>query len=161
MAAGLSKIERRIGDAVYTVHQLPFEDARPILWLGASVVLPALEALEGVDVLSLVGLGDTGKTILDVEVGVDAIGRGFRIFFDRATEADFARVEELFARHTFVQVDASPKQMRLSEIRTLHWPGRYPAFLSWLRFSIEVHFGPFSRGPAAGAVGRPLEATAQ
>lgn len=149
---GLRVEERRIGDAVYRVHQLPFGEARPLLWLGASVITPALEALEGVNVLDLLA---GKKSVGDVEVGLDAFGRAFRIFFDRATEADFVRVEELFTARTFVKVDGAKDFVRLGDVKDLHWPSRYGAFASWLRFSAEVHFGPFSRGSAQAGAGLP------
>lgn len=142
---GLRSEEQRIGDAVYRVHQLPFGQARPILWLAASVITPALEAADGVD---LKGMLAGAVNPLDVEVDLGKIGKALRIFFDRASEADFARVEELFAVQTLVHVDGTKSFVRLSEIRETHWPGRYAELMAWLRFSAKVHFGPFSRGSA-------------
>jgi hypothetical protein len=150
---GLATREERIGDALYRVHQLPYEEARPFIWLGASIVLPALEALDGVDVIGLV----TGrKTVDDITVGVDVFGRAFKIFFDRATESDFLRFEAACSKQTFVQVDGDKAARRLDDIKSTHWPSRYAAWFRWMQFSFGVHFGPFSRGPSGVGLVRPV-----
>jgi hypothetical protein len=132
-----------IGDTTYKVAQLPYGEARPIIWLAMTTLLPALEALGGWKMAQgMAALGD-----LDIAV----IGKAFRLFFDRATAEDYERVENLFTQQTLVKLPGSKQFITLASVRDLHWPNRYADLFSWLWFSVEVHFGPFSRASVQGA----------
>lgn len=145
--AGLNVIERTIGDSRYRVRQLGFGDARPLIWLGASVVLPAIEALGGVRVVNERGaVAMSALATLDISV----IGKAARVFFDRARAEDFDRVVDIFSRQTEVMPSGSSKWIPLTDVAEVHWPSRYASLLAWFAFSIEVHFGPFSFAPATG-----------
>lgn len=146
--AGLRKEEKRIGNARYTVSQLGYGDARPLLWLGASVLLPSLEALEGVRLID-----DAGRLVLVelVTKDIGLIGKAARLFFERAKPDDFERVVRMFTERTLVQIDGAKGPVALASIEELHWPSRYGDFASWLAFSFEVHFGPFSLGGGEAA----------
>lgn len=146
--AGLRQETKRIGAARYTVNQLGYGDARPLLWLGASVLLPSLKALEGVRLLD-----DQGQLVLVelVTKDIGIIGKAAELFFERAKPDDFERVVALFTERTMVQLDGAKAPAALKEIAELHWPSRYGDFGAWLAFSFEVHFGPFSQGGNAAA----------
>lgn len=148
---GLNVDDKRIGDAVYRVSQLPYGEARPLLWRAASILAPALEAMPGLDMKKIAG-GDLSS--LD-GVGLDAIGRAFRIFFDRASEDDLERFTAAFAKQTLVKVDGAKALVPLEQIAELHWPGRYGDWMQWFVFSARVHFGPRSRGSHGGAAESP------
>lgn len=140
---GLREETKTIGDSVYRVNQLPYGKARPIIWLAASTLLPAIESMGGVKLaMNLDALGD---------VDVAVIGKAFKLFFDRASEADFDCIESIFTEHTLVRPPGAKAFVALSSIRDVHWPSRYADLLAWMRFSVEVHFGPFSFGSKRGA----------
>lgn len=149
---GLNTAEKRIGGALYKVHQIPYSDAKPLLWLGASVVLPAIQSLEGLDVGKLLA-GELAPGDVQIDAGI--VGKAFRIFFDRASKDDFDRVESLFTARTQVKVDGG-KWIPLAKVAELHWPqAGYGALGQWLAFSVQVHFGPFSSAPGGGAAESP------
>lgn len=134
---GLRQETKTIGDSTYRITQIPYGAARPIIWLAASVLLPAIEALGGWK------LSDGTASLLDTDTA--AIGKAFKVFFDRATEGDLERVEQTFAAHTLVRPPGARDFVALASVADLHWPNRYADMLAWWRLSIEVHFGPFSR----------------
>ena len=139
---GLRVETKTIGDSTYRVTQLPYGKARPILWLAASVLMPAIEALGGLKV----AMGP--NLIAGADLGM--LGKAFKLFFDRATDAEMTSVEDAFAEHTLVKPPGAKDFIPLASIRDVHWPNRYADLVGWFQFSVEVHFGPFSRGSARG-----------
>lgn len=133
---GLRVETKTIGDSTYRVTQLPYGKARPIMWLAASVLLPAIEALGGVKAV-------LGGDLLD-SVDVGTVGTAFKLFFDRATDAQMTTVEDEFTEQTLVKPPGAKEFVPLKSVRELHWPSRYADLGAWFRFSVEVHFGPFS-----------------
>lgn len=155
----LIKGERRIGRAHYTIHQIPFSEARALFWSGASIVAPMLEAAGKIDLGKLLA-GDASE-LLDGEVDVEKLGKAIRIFFDRASYADFQRFEEAFASRTLVKPDGAKHAAKLTEIAELHWPSvGYGDFVKWFGFSVQVHFFPLSLGSGRVAVASPGASTA-
>lgn len=155
--AGLSKHSMRIGQAVYEVHQMPFGESRPLFWLGASILAPVIEAAEGLDFMKLLS-GE--EDALEDPKTLAALGRAFKIFFDRASGDDFERFESAFAGKTFVKTDGAKSALLLTDVRELHWPSAgYSAFLKWFVFCVKVNFFPFSLGAAQGAGGSHAPST--
>lgn len=152
--AGLRTEERQIGSTRYRVVQLGLSKARPILWLGASTLVPGLESLGGIKIVDEHGRVNL-RALLEADLGT--IGKAARIFFDRATVADFERVEEAFASTTLVNVGGD-KWVKLADVRELHWPSvGYGEFFGWFAFAVEVNFGPFSFGSGAVSHEPPKE----
>jgi hypothetical protein len=113
-----------IGAWVYSVRPLP---------AGAGLALMArLARMAGPGVAGLLEGGGGG-----------AIGRALAGLLERVSPDEIVEVARQLAGTTEVSQPGGRAPAQLSEVFDVHFAGDYLALVDWLRFALEVNFGPF------------------
>lgn len=122
---------RRCGEHEYEVTPLPAGKALQVARRLGRALGPALTKLGG----------DTKS------VDLAAIGDAMQQLFDGLSDDDVAFVNRMFADCTvIVEGEARPQ---LSKQFDAHFQGVLDEWWEWMRFSLEVNFGPLVKGLGA------------
>jgi hypothetical protein len=81
--------------------------------------------------------------------GGGAIGRALAGLLERVSPEEIVEVARQLAATTEVSQPGGRAPAQLSEVFDVHFAGDYLALVDWLRFALEVNFGPFVAALAA------------
>ena len=119
-----------VGAWVYSVRPLP---------AGAGLALMArLARMAGPGVAGLLEGGGGG-----------AIGRALAGLLERVSPDEIVEVARQLAATTEVSQPGGRAPASLAEVFDVHFAGDYLSLVDWLRFALEVNFGPFVAALAA------------
>lgn len=128
---------RRCGECEYEVTPLPAGKALQVARRLGKTVAPALTKLGALDAKS-------------VQLG--ALGEALQELFAGLSDDDIAFVNRAFAEcTTIVDGEARPQ---LSRQFDAHFQGALDAWFEWMKFSLEVNFGPLVKGLGASVGAR-------
>ncbi len=117
-----------IGAWRYTVKPLP---------AGAGLALMArLAKMLGAGAAGLLG-GDSTSA---------AVARAVGSLLERVNPEEVVEIARQLAAATEVSQPGAKAPALLSEVFDLHFAGDYMALVEWLKFALEVNFGPFVAG---------------
>lgn len=85
--------------------------------------------------------------------GGAAIGRALSQLLERVAPEEVVEIARQLAATTEVSQPGGRAPASLAEVFDVHFAGDYLALVDWLRFALEVNFGPFVAA-LAGRIGR-------
>ena len=132
-----------IGAWRYTVRPFPTGTGLALMWRLARMLGPALAAL-----------------IRGAEGVEGAIGSSFNALVDRVTPEELTEIARQLAATADVVQPGGSQPAALGEVFDLHFAGDYLALFDFLRFALEVNFGPFVEGLRRRAAARKPDAGA-
>lgn len=123
---------KRCGDFEYEVTPLPASKALQVARRLGKAVAPALTKLGSLDAKA---------------ESLSSLGEALEQLFEGLSDDDVAFVNRAFSEcTTIVDGDARPQ---LSKQFDAHFQGALDAWWEWMRFSLEVNFGPLVKGLGA------------
>ena len=128
---------RRCGECEYELTPLPASKALQVLRRLGKAVGPALAQLGALDAQG---------------TSLGALGEAIEQLFAGLSDEDVAFINRAFAEQSTV-VLADGSQPSLGRTFDVHFQGRLGEWFEWIRFSLEVNFGPL-----VGALGATVGA---
>lgn len=114
----------------YTVRPLPTGRGLALAWRLARMLGPAFSAL--------LGAADAGAE--------GALGKALDALVERVTPDELVEIARELAGTADIVQPGGAKPASLGEVFDVHFAGDYLALMDFLRFALEVNFGPFVEG---------------
>jgi hypothetical protein len=128
---------KRCGDFELEVTPLPAGKALQVARRLGKTVAPALTKLSALDTKS---------------IGLEGLGEALQELFNGLSDDDVSFVNKAFAEGTtIIDGDARAPLARQFDV---HFQGALDAWWEWMRFSLEVNFGPLVKGLGASVGAR-------
>lgn len=145
---GLKQEDRRIGEHVYRVRQLPYKEGRALMPVLLRALGPTFATL-----LETAMSGARGGELLELDFNLRSAVNEFAVSL---SEQDLSRITDELAKRSWIvdppegypQVTGSSEAgcAHLPGVEAEHWPPRYHEWLGWLAFAVDVNYASFFGG---------------